>query len=149
MWEDTRDVVAEMHEKHVFLSYSKDFPLIVRFKWGSSQRPVRVPRKPAGADRKPKETQWFPTVPFVGVDFRGAGSCWTFLDRRRPLMRNHSFSQGFCRFIDNCKISRGVFFLKSVPLREKACFSTVSEHSWDANGGGFFLKDSLLTVLQT
>ena len=92
MWGDTNDVVAEMHGKHVFLSFSKDFPLIVRFKWGSSQRPVRVPRKPAGADRKPKESQWFCTVPFVGVDLRDLGSFGTGLDRRQPYLQIHWIS---------------------------------------------------------
>ena len=33
-----------------------------------------------------------------------------------------------------------VGFLPRPPQREKACFSTVSEHSRDANGGGFFFE---------
>ena len=86
---DTRDLVAEMYEKLVFPSLFNDFLLIVRFQWWSSLRPVCVSRRPAGADRKPKELQWFPTVPYVGVGFRGSGSFWMFVDRPLPFVQNH------------------------------------------------------------
>ena len=42
------------------------------------------------------------------------------------------------------RFSEVVFFLKSAPEREKARFSTVSEHSRDANGGGFFFERSIV-----
>ena len=41
------------------------------------------------------------------------------------------------------RFSEVVFFLPRPPQREKACFSTVSEHFRGANVGGFFLPDPL------
>ena len=38
------------------------------------------------------------------------------------------------------------FFLKSAPLHEKACISTVSEHFRDANGVVFFFERSIVTA---
>ena len=95
------DYVGRRCQKPVFLRDSNDFPLIVRLQWRSSQCPVRVSRRPAGADRKPKEFQQFCTVPFVGVDLRDPGSFGTFLDCRRPYFRIIDFPKGCCRFIDN------------------------------------------------
>ena len=104
MWGDARDVAALMHQKLVFLGVGKDFLFIVRFQWRSFQRTVRVSMRPAGADRKPKEFQWFCTVPFVGVDLRDPGSFGTFLDRHQPYLQNHRFPEELSRFIDNCKL---------------------------------------------
>ena len=108
-----------------------------------------VSRRPAGADRKPKEFQWFSTVPYVGVGFRGSGSFWMFVDRLCHSCKIIDFPTGLCGFTIIVRFAEVVFILKSEPYHAKACFATVSVHSVDAIGGGFFLKDSLLTVRKT